>query len=265
MTQKARLLGTAFAADAAWPRRPRWRRNPFASARSIRYSGPVALYGDEVARGYQLAIDKANAKGGVIGRKIEIVARRRGNPQQGIAAVEKLVGDKVDIFVGTYISAVSNAASDAAHALQQALLGHERARRRPDRARPAELRPQRALCRRASPRSSANAARDLSRPRLGKEIKGLKVWIEQRGFDLRHLDRQGPEEVLEKEGATRSSASARITSAPSTSDRLRPAREGRGKPDVLDQDRLRAGRQPAAAHMPRPGLQAGRDPARRHR
>jgi branched-chain amino acid transport system substrate-binding protein len=78
------------------------------------YSGPVALYGDEVARGYQLAIDEANAKGGVIGRKIELFRGDAGNPQQGIAAVEKLVGDKVDIFVGTYVSAVSNAASDAA-------------------------------------------------------------------------------------------------------------------------------------------------------
>ena len=62
------------------------------------YSGPVALYGDEVARGYQLAIDEANAKGGVIGRKIELFRGDAGNPQQGIAAIEKLVSDKVDIF-----------------------------------------------------------------------------------------------------------------------------------------------------------------------
>src|SRR3974390_2660760 len=37
------------------------------------YSGPLALYGDEVSRGYQLAIDAANAKGGVPGRKIELL------------------------------------------------------------------------------------------------------------------------------------------------------------------------------------------------
>src|SRR3954462_14245871 len=36
------------------------------------YSGPLALYGDEVARGYQLAVDEQNAKGGVLGRKIEL-------------------------------------------------------------------------------------------------------------------------------------------------------------------------------------------------
>jgi len=42
------------------------------------YSGPVALYGDEVARGYQLAIDEANAKGGVIGRKALVMPMRPG-------------------------------------------------------------------------------------------------------------------------------------------------------------------------------------------
>jgi branched-chain amino acid transport system substrate-binding protein len=79
------------------------------------YSGPLALYGDEVARGYQLAVDERNAKGGVLGRKIELIRGDAANPQQGIAAVDQLVTrDKVDLFIGTYISAVSNAASDAA-------------------------------------------------------------------------------------------------------------------------------------------------------
>jgi len=79
------------------------------------YSGPLALYGDEVARGYQLAVDEQNAKGGVLGRKVELVRGDAANPQQGIAAVDQLVTrDKVDLFIGTYISAVSNSASDAA-------------------------------------------------------------------------------------------------------------------------------------------------------
>ncbi len=79
------------------------------------YSGPLALYGDEVARGYQLAVDERNGKGGVLGKKIELVRGDATNPQQGIAAVDQLVTrDKVDLFIGTYISAVSNAASDAA-------------------------------------------------------------------------------------------------------------------------------------------------------
>jgi len=79
------------------------------------YSGPTALYGDELARGYQLAVNERNAKGGVLGRKIELIRGDAANPQQGIAAVDQLVTrDKVEIFVGTYLSAVSNSASDAA-------------------------------------------------------------------------------------------------------------------------------------------------------
>jgi len=57
----------------------------------------------------------------VIGRKIELVRGDATNPQQGIAAVEKLASEKVDIFTGTYVSAVSNAASDAARATARSI------------------------------------------------------------------------------------------------------------------------------------------------
>ncbi len=79
------------------------------------YSGPMALYGDECARGYQLAIDLKNAAGGILGRKVELVRGDASTPQQGISAVDQLASrDKVEAFIGTYVSAVSNAASDAA-------------------------------------------------------------------------------------------------------------------------------------------------------
>lgn len=79
------------------------------------YSGPLALYGDELARGYQLAVDELNAKGGVLGRQITLLRGDAGNPQQAIASVDRLSAqDEVDLYVGTYVSAVSNAASDAA-------------------------------------------------------------------------------------------------------------------------------------------------------
>ena len=77
------------------------------------YSGPLALYGDELARGYELAAEAVNAEGGVLGRQVEIVRGNATNPQEGIAAVEAL-GDEVDVFIGTYVSGVSNAASERA-------------------------------------------------------------------------------------------------------------------------------------------------------
>src|SRR6266545_4655568 len=113
MNMKARMLAAAFAATLLGAGGA-MAQEPIRIGAINPYSGPTALYGDEVSRGYQIAIDEANAKGGAIGRKIELFRGDAGNPQQGIAAVEKLVADKIDIFTGTYISAVSNAASDAA-------------------------------------------------------------------------------------------------------------------------------------------------------
>jgi hypothetical protein len=98
------------------------------------YSGPMALYGTEVTRGYELAVDAINASGGVLGRKIELIRGDVTNPQQGIATVEQLATrDKVDLFVGTYISGISLTASDAALRYNAGA----------DRARTAQLHPKR--------------------------------------------------------------------------------------------------------------------------
>jgi branched-chain amino acid transport system substrate-binding protein len=165
------------------------------------YSGPVALYGDEVARGYQLAIDEANAKGGVIGRKIELVRGDATNPQQGIAAVEKLASEKVDIFTGTYVSAVSNAASDAAMRYSKiywdtnALAADLTARGLPNFIRSGPYASSFAEV-------SAQAVRELLAPALGKSVKGLKVWIESEdsiyGTSIAKLQK----ELMEKDGVT---------------------------------------------------------------
>ena len=79
------------------------------------FSGPLALYGDEMTRGYDLAVDRANAAGGVLGRQAIVIRGSATNAQEGIAAVEQLVGrEKVDVLVGTYVTAISNAASETA-------------------------------------------------------------------------------------------------------------------------------------------------------
>ena len=142
------------------------------------YSGPLALYGTEVTRGYELAVDQINAAGGINGRKIELVRGDAGTPQQGIATVEQLVTkDKVDMFVGTYISAISNTASDTAmrynklywetNAVAQNLI---------DRGLPNFVR--------TGPDGGIFAARtvdtvrNLIAPALKKDMKDLKVWLE---------------------------------------------------------------------------------------
>jgi branched-chain amino acid transport system substrate-binding protein len=59
------------------------------------------------------AIDAVNAKGGVLGRKFEMVVADEGEaasegPKVGIAAVNKLTGeDHVDVLIGGYDSGVT--------------------------------------------------------------------------------------------------------------------------------------------------------------
>ena len=154
-------------------------------------SGALALYGDEVTRGYELAADWVNGKGGVLGRKVVVLRGNASTPQEGIAAVEQFVSnDKVDALIGTYISAVARAASEAAlndnklywdtNALAQELT---------DRGLPNYIR--------SGPSADIFAARSaevitkLVAKALGKDPKDLKVWIEHEDFDLWRVDRQG--------------------------------------------------------------------------
>jgi branched-chain amino acid transport system substrate-binding protein len=142
------------------------------------YSGPMALYGDEMTRGYDIAVEQVNAKGGVLGRKITLVRGSATSAQEAISAVEQLVGrDNVDLLSGTYVTAISNAGSEAAlnngklywetNALSRDLTDRKLpnfARSGPDSA--------------AFARRSVEGVLQLVVPKLGKAAKDVKVWIE---------------------------------------------------------------------------------------
>ena len=70
----------------------------FASA----MSGPAAITGEGVKWGATLAVDEINAKGGVMGRKIEAYfADNKAQPGEAVSAVRKLADvDKVDVIIG---------------------------------------------------------------------------------------------------------------------------------------------------------------------
>jgi branched-chain amino acid transport system substrate-binding protein len=70
----------------------------FASA----MSGPAAITGEGVRWGATLAVDEINAKGGVMGRKLEAYfADNKAQPGEAVSAVRKLADvDKVDVIIG---------------------------------------------------------------------------------------------------------------------------------------------------------------------
>ena len=171
MASVALLLGGALSLSA-------WAADPLKIGAINPYSGSMGLYGTELTRGFELAVEQANAAGGVLGRQIELVRGDASNPQQAIAAVEQLANkDKVDLFIGSYTSGISNAASDAA--LQHKRLYWETTALAPE------------LTTRGLPNyvrtgpdgvnftiGATNTIKNLVAPSLKKDLKDLKVWIE---------------------------------------------------------------------------------------
>ncbi|BDT68465.1 leucine-, isoleucine-, valine-, threonine-, and alanine-binding protein [Comamonadaceae bacterium OS-1] len=71
-------------------------------------SGVFAQQGEEVMRAVQFAIDEANAKGGVDGRKVEVqTADDEGTPDAGRRVAEKLARDGYNLLIGAIPSSIS--------------------------------------------------------------------------------------------------------------------------------------------------------------
>jgi branched-chain amino acid transport system substrate-binding protein len=73
---------------------PALAQQPIKIAVGAPLTGPLAKQGQEVANAVKLAAAEWNAKGGVLGRKIEVLeADDQGNPQIGVSAGEKVAAD----------------------------------------------------------------------------------------------------------------------------------------------------------------------------
>ncbi len=69
-------------------------------------TGAVAASGNYVTNGAKIATDEINAKGGVLGKKLELVIEdNKSNPTEAASAAEKLiVRDKVPVLMGAWSS-----------------------------------------------------------------------------------------------------------------------------------------------------------------
>ena len=74
-------------------------------------SGQSAKSGEAIVRGLSVAIDEINAKGGVLGKKVELVVRDdESNPAKGVVAARELVQrEKVAVLFGGLDTPVSMA------------------------------------------------------------------------------------------------------------------------------------------------------------
>ncbi|HJU15147.1 MAG TPA: ABC transporter substrate-binding protein [Stellaceae bacterium] len=110
-----RLVGLAAALAALVPMGA-LAAGPIKIGFPIPMSGPTAVYGIPVLKGAQLAVQEINAKGGVLGRKLEILPRdSKANADEAVRlSRELIIKDNVDFLVGTLTSAEAPAVSTVA-------------------------------------------------------------------------------------------------------------------------------------------------------
>ena len=106
-------LGAAFAAGLLGPAGPAAAQQPYKIGASLGLNGYAAT-GDRAWRdGMTLAVEALNAKGGINGRKVELVVEdNRSEPQEAVVGYRKMMSnDKVDIFDSVCVSAGNFAAA----------------------------------------------------------------------------------------------------------------------------------------------------------
>ena len=96
--------------SSPWSWRRRWRpsaQKPIKVGYPMILSGPGALFGEPSLKGAQMFVEEINAKGGVLGRKIELISRdTKGNADEAVRVARELIlKDNVDFLVGTLTSA----------------------------------------------------------------------------------------------------------------------------------------------------------------
>ena len=89
-------------------------QSPIRIGASASKTGVYAAAGQERLRGYQLCVKHTNDKGGVLGRKLELVAEDdRSEPATAVRIYEKLIAqDKVDLVLGPYSSTITEPVAD---------------------------------------------------------------------------------------------------------------------------------------------------------
>ena len=72
-------------------------------------SGPIAAAGSYITNGAKIALDRVNAKGGVKGRRLELIIEdNKSDPAETRSAAEKLiVRDKVPVIIGAWGSSMT--------------------------------------------------------------------------------------------------------------------------------------------------------------
>src|SRR5438067_5354629 len=98
---------------------------PIRIGASLSLTGTYAKLGKNQHEGYQLCQKELNAKGGLLGRKVEfVVYDDQSMPPTGVRLYEKLITeDKVDAVMGPYSSAITEAVVNVTEKYKKVMVG----------------------------------------------------------------------------------------------------------------------------------------------
>src|SRR5438105_9664781 len=113
MTLKGTIALTLVAALAGGSL-PVAAQGPIRIGASLSLTGTYAKLGKNQHEGYQLCVKELNAKGGLLGRKVDLVVYDdQSLPPTGVRLYEKLITeDKVDVVMGPYSSPITEAVAN---------------------------------------------------------------------------------------------------------------------------------------------------------
>ena len=115
MSHAGKVFAVAVLVALAWAAAPGAEAQPpIRIGVSLSQTGGVAALGQNLLRGYQLCVQHVNDKGGVLGRKLELVLYDNGSdPAAAVRLYEKLITqDKVDLVLGPNSAPFLDAVAD---------------------------------------------------------------------------------------------------------------------------------------------------------
>jgi branched-chain amino acid transport system substrate-binding protein len=97
---------------------------PIRIGASLAQTGVYAVPAQNQLRGYKLCVKQVNDRGGVLGRKLELVVYDDGSdPTAAVSLYEQLITqDKVDLVLGPYASNISEAVADVSEKYRMAMV-----------------------------------------------------------------------------------------------------------------------------------------------
>lgn len=110
-----KMLGTATLLGLFASQLPAWAQGVIKIGEINSYKAQPAFL-EPYKKGMELAVEEINAKGGINGRKIELITRDdNANPGDAVRVAEELVArEKIDVLTGTFLSNTGLAVADFA-------------------------------------------------------------------------------------------------------------------------------------------------------